>query len=195
MFSALPLRADVAQRSRHVRFVPTPEVVFLRSLRWHGRAPGRTPAIPVNPNNRRLDARCISYGPTRDLLFETCIAQAIDLYPGKSRGQRDQRDGLEPVMGWSAEQRTANCGGDEDAVLLAAQELSRCTLQLRCDPDVPAVEKGAEGVERATVQPDADRAAELLLVPNCFNSSGSNALPMQWPARPRRTSRNRNLRD
>jgi hypothetical protein len=26
MFSALPLKADVAQRGRHVRFVPKPEV-------------------------------------------------------------------------------------------------------------------------------------------------------------------------
>src|SRR5258708_12550619 len=95
MFSALLLKADITLRTRYVRFVPTPEVVFLRSLRWHGRARGRTPAIPVNPNNRRLDARRISYGPTRDLLFQTCIAEAIDLYPGKSRGQRDKRAGLE----------------------------------------------------------------------------------------------------
>src|SRR3954470_24929641 len=108
----------------------------------------------------------IPYWPTRDLLLETSIVQAVDFYPGKSCGQRDQRDGLEPVMRWSAEYRTANCGGDEDAALLDAQELSRCTLQLRCDPDVPAIKKGAESVERATVQPDADRAAESLLVPN-----------------------------
>jgi hypothetical protein len=66
--------------------------------------------------------------PTRDslvslLLFEICIAQAIDLYSGKSRGQREQRDGLQPVMRWSAEQRIADRGGDEYAVLLAPQEL------------------------------------------------------------------------
>ena len=42
-----------------------------------------------------------------------------------------------------AEQRAADCAGDEDAVLLAPQELSRCTLQLRGNPDVAAVEKGA----------------------------------------------------
>src|SRR5258705_8990191 len=131
MKSAVHQEPDITQHEGEVRKVPTPEVVFLRSLRWNGRAPGRTPAIPVNPNNRRMDARCILYGLTRDLLFETCIAQAIDLYPGKSRGQRDQRDGLEPVMGWSAEQRTANCGGDEDAVLLAAQELSRTAHRSR----------------------------------------------------------------
>jgi hypothetical protein len=57
------------------------------------------------------------------LLFEICIAQAIDLYSGKSRRQREQRDGLQPVMRWSAEQRIADRGGDENAVLLAPQEL------------------------------------------------------------------------
>jgi hypothetical protein len=56
-------------------------------------------------------------------LFEICIAQAIDLYSGKSRRQREQRDGLQPVMRWSAEQRIADRGGDENAVLLAPQEL------------------------------------------------------------------------
>jgi hypothetical protein len=43
---------------------------------------------------------------TRDSLvslFEICTAQAIDFYPGKGRGQRQQRDGLQPVMRWSAE--------------------------------------------------------------------------------------------
>src|SRR5713101_7878793 len=32
MFSALPLRADIAQQSRHVRFVPKPEVPSESSL-------------------------------------------------------------------------------------------------------------------------------------------------------------------
>jgi len=41
-------------------------------------------------------------------LFEICTAQAIDFYPGKGRGQRQQRDGLQPVMRWSAEQRAAD---------------------------------------------------------------------------------------
>src|SRR5690242_1978519 len=111
------------------------------------------------------------------LLFEICIAQAIDLYSGKSRGQREQRDGLQPVMRWSAEQRIADRGGDEYAVLLALQELSRCTLQLRGDPDVPAVEKRTVRVERSKVQPDADRAAELFLVPNCFPAPGQTLCP------------------
>src|SRR6266540_6601797 len=111
------------------------------------------------------------------LLFEMCIAQAIDLYSGKSRGQREQRDGLQPVMRRSAEQRIADRGGDEYAVLLAPQELSRCTLQLRRNPDVPAVKKRTERVERSTVQPDADRAAELFLMPNCFPAPGQTLRP------------------
>src|ERR1700730_7795465 len=106
-----------------------------------------------------------------------CIAQAIDLYPAKSRGQREQRDRLQPVMRWSAEQRTADCGGDKYAVLLAPQELCRCTLQLRGHPDVPAVEKRTERVERSTVQPDADGTAELFLIPNCFPAPGQTLCP------------------
>src|SRR5438034_10776228 len=91
-------------------------------------------------------------GPTRDslvslILFEICIAQAIDLYSGKSRRQREQRDGLQAVMRWSAKQRIADRGGDEYPVLSALGELSRRTLQLRGDPDVPAVEKRTERVE------------------------------------------------
>src|SRR4029453_2356931 len=101
----------------------------------------------------------------------------IDLYSGKSRGQREQRDGLQPVMRWSAEQRVADRGGNEYAVLLAPQELSRCTLQLRRDPDVPAVKKRTERVERSTVQPDADRAAKLFLMPNCFPAPGQTLRP------------------
>src|SRR5262245_42892343 len=77
----------------------------------------------------------------------------------------------------SAEQRIADRGGDEYAVLLAPQELSRCTLQLRRDPDVPAVKKRTERVERSTVQPDADRAAELFLMPNCFPAPGQTLRP------------------
>src|SRR6516165_9149012 len=73
-----------------------------------------------------------------------CIAQAIDLYSSKSRRQREQRDGLQAIMRGSAEQRISDRGGDEYAVLLALQELSRRTLQLRGDPDVPAVEKRPE---------------------------------------------------
>jgi hypothetical protein len=37
-------------------------------------------------------------------------------------------------MQGSAEQRAADCAGDEDDILFAPQELSRCTLQLRGDP-------------------------------------------------------------
>src|SRR6266404_5836407 len=38
MVSALPLRADIAQQTRHVRFVPQAEVIgVIRSLRPHGR--------------------------------------------------------------------------------------------------------------------------------------------------------------
>src|SRR5262245_8956541 len=110
-------------------------------------------------------------------LAAICIAQAIDLYSGKGRRQREQLDGLQAIMRWSAEQRIADCGGDEYAVLLALQEFTRCTLQLRGDPDVPAVEKRTERVERSTVQPDANRAAELFLVPNCVPASGQTLCP------------------
>src|SRR6516162_10355068 len=105
------------------------------------------------------------------------IAQAIDLYSRKSRRQREQRDGLQAIMRWSAEQRIADRGGDEYAVLLALQQFTRRTLQLRGDPDVPAVEKRTERVKRSTVQPDADRAAELFLVPNCVPASGQTLRP------------------
>src|SRR5215470_17878344 len=88
--------------------------------------------------------------PVSQLLLEICVTQAINLYPGKSRWQREQRDGLQSVVRWSAEQRIADCCGDEDAALAAFQELGRCTLQLRGDPDIPAVEKRTEGVERST---------------------------------------------
>src|SRR5215469_14322080 len=80
-------------------------------------------------------------------------------------------------MRWSAEQRIADRGGDKYAVLLALQEFTRCTLQLRGDPDVAAVEKRSERVERSTVQSDADRAAELFLVPNCVPASGQTLCP------------------
>ena len=62
-----------------------------------------------------------------------CIAEAIDLCSGKSRRQRVQRYGLQPIMRWSAEQRIADHGGNEYAVLPALQELCRRTLQLRGD--------------------------------------------------------------
>src|SRR4029077_11683597 len=42
---------------------------------------------------------------------------------------------------------------------------------------VPAVEKRTERVEGSTVQPDADRAAELLLMPNCFPAPGQTLCP------------------
>src|SRR5215471_18824994 len=80
-------------------------------------------------------------------------------------------------MRWSAKQRIADRRGDEYAVLPALQELSRCTLKLRGDPDVPTVEKRTEHVERSAVQPDADRAAELFLVPNCFPAPGQTLCP------------------
>src|SRR5258708_37220953 len=54
MFSALPLRADIAQQTRHVRFVPKPEVA--RSLRrhWHGKkTAGFQTNVPVHPGARR----------------------------------------------------------------------------------------------------------------------------------------------
>lgn len=105
------------------------------------------------------------------------IAQAIDLYSGKSRGQWVQRDGLQSVMRWSAKQRISHRASYEYAVLPATQELSRCTLQLRGDPDVPAVEKRTERIERSTVQPDADRAAELFPVLNCVPAPGQTLSP------------------
>src|SRR6516225_1565089 len=80
-------------------------------------------------------------------------------------------------MRWSAEQRTADFARDEDTALPTPQELSRCALQLRGDPDVAAVEKGAERIERATVQPNTDRAAELLLIPHCFPAPGQALCP------------------
>src|SRR6185312_10747999 len=51
---------------------------------------------------------------------------------------------------------------------MALQELGRCILQSRRDPNVAAVEKGSECIKGATVKPDTDRAAELLPEPNCF---------------------------
>src|SRR5262249_32499407 len=110
-------------------------------------------------------------------LAAICIAQAIDLYSGKGRWQREQRDGLQAIMRWSAEQRIADRGGDEYAVLLALQGSSRCTLQLPGDPDVPAVDERTERAECSTVQPDADRTAELFLVPNCVPASGQTLCP------------------
>src|SRR5262249_62388678 len=80
-----------------------------------------------------------------------CIAQAIDLYSGKGRRQRKQLDGLQAIMRWSAEQRIADRGGDEYAVLLALQKFARCTLQLRGDPE--------------------------FLVPNCVPASGQTLCP------------------
>src|SRR5262249_3427179 len=121
-----------------------------------------------------MSAKCQKW---TSLLFEICIAQAIDLYSGESCRQREQRNGLQAIMRWSLEQRVADRGGDEYAVLPALQELSRCTLQLRGDPDVPAVEKRTERIERSTVQPDPDRAAELFPAPNCFPAPGQTLCP------------------
>src|SRR5262249_11206956 len=84
-------------------------------------------------------------------LAAICIAQPIDLYSGKGRRQRKQLDGLQAIMRWSAEQRIADRGGDEYAVILALQKFSRFTLQLRGDPE--------------------------FLVPNCVPASGQTLCP------------------
>src|SRR5262249_50386007 len=80
-------------------------------------------------------------------------------------------------MRWSAKQRIADRRGDEYAVLSPPQELSPSPLQPRGAPDGPTVEKRTEHVERSSVQPDADRAAELFLVPNCFPAPGQTLCP------------------
>jgi len=59
----------------------------------------------------------------------------------KRSGQRDQNDGLQPIMRRRTEQRIADCGDDKDAIPLAPDKFCRCTLQLGGDPDVPAVRK------------------------------------------------------
>src|SRR6516165_5559892 len=80
-------------------------------------------------------------------------------------------------MRWRAEKRTADGARDEDSVLPALQELARRALQLGCDPHVAAVEKRAERVQRAAVQPDADRAVESLLLTNGLPTSGQALCP------------------
>src|ERR1700730_13575234 len=50
-----------------------------------------------------------------------CIAQAIDLYPAKSRGQREQRDRLLLFMRWSAAELSAVSGGDKYPVFRPPQ--------------------------------------------------------------------------
>ena len=59
MFSALPLRADIAQQSRHVRFVPRADihVIILRSA--HA---SKTKRVPVYPRKSfvGIAARAIS---------------------------------------------------------------------------------------------------------------------------------------
>jgi hypothetical protein len=92
-------------------------------------------------------------------------------------GQRLQGDGLESVVPWRAKERTVDGVGYEDPILLVPQELDRCALQLRSNPDIATIEKGAECVECAAVQSDTDRAVELLHMPDCVPPTDQSLCP------------------
>jgi hypothetical protein len=54
MFSALPLKADIAEHGRHVRLVPKPEVASSLRRHWRGKkTAGFQTNVPVHPGARR----------------------------------------------------------------------------------------------------------------------------------------------